>query len=168
MQVANGDWQVNFNAKLDFFGIAKIDASEEDLWLAVERAELKQLIQTLPEGLDTKIGEGGHTLSGGQRQRLSIARAFLKDAPVLLLDEATSHLDSISERAVHRSLKSLMEHRTTLVIAHRLSTVRDAHTILVMSDGEVVETGSHGELLAKNGLYAHLISQQLSAGSVAA
>jgi ATP-binding cassette subfamily C protein CydCD len=148
--------------------IARPDAGEEELLRAVEQAELKDLVERLPDGLDTQIGEGGHTLSGGQRQRLSIARAFLKDAPVLILDEATSHLDSISERAVHKALHALMRHRTTLIIAHRLSTVREADRILVLDRGRLVETGRHEELLDRKGLYAHLISQQLKAGTRAA
>ena len=148
--------------------IANPDATEAELLRAVEQAELQDFVNSLPEGLDTMIGEGGHTLSGGQRQRLSIARAFLKDAPVLVLDEATSHLDSISERAVHKALHTLMQHRTTLIIAHRLSTVRDADQILVLDRGELIETGQHDQLLAKQGLYAHLISQQLKAGNRAA
>ncbi len=148
--------------------IARADAGDDALHRAIEQAELKDFVNGLPEGLNTPVGEGGHALSGGQRQRLSIARAFLKDAPVLVLDEATSHLDSISERAVHRALDKLMQQRTTLIIAHRLSTIREADSILVLDQGSLVETGSHDELLAGNGLYAHLISRQLSAGSRAA
>ncbi len=104
------------------------------------------------------------TLSGGQRQRVAIARAFLRDAPVLVLDEATSHLDAASERLVHRALRELMRDRTTLVIAHRLSTVREADMIAVMDRGRLVEAGGHAELLARGGLYAHLVGRQLSAG----
>lgn len=148
--------------------IARPDADEEALYRAIDQAELSEFVEALPRGLDTPVGEGGHALSGGQRQRLSIARAFLKDAPVLVLDEATSHLDSISERAVHRALKTLMHQRTTLVIAHRLSTIRDADTILVLDRGELVESGSHQALLANNGLYAHLIDRQMRAGARAA
>ena len=104
-------------------------------------------------------------LSGGQRQRVAIARAFLRDAPVLVLDEATSHLDAASERLVHKALKTLMEGRTTLVIAHRLSTVREADLIAVMAKGRVVEQGAHDDLLDKGGLYAHLVGRQLSAAA---
>ena len=108
------------------------------------------------------------TLSGGQRQRVAIARAFLRDAPVLVLDEATSHLDALSERPVHRALADLMESRTTLVIAHRLSTVRDADLILVMDRGRILEAGCHEELLDRRGAYARLVGRQLAAGRQAA
>ena len=107
-------------------------------------------------------------LSGGQRQRVAIARAFLKDAPVLILDEATSHLDAINELAVRHALEALMSVRTTVVIAHRLSTVRNADVIVVLDAGRVVETGTHDTLLAKRGLYAQLVSHQLAAGVAAA
>ena len=120
----------------------------------------------LPDGLETTVGERGMQLSGGQRQRVAIARAFLKDAPVLILDEATSHLDAISEQAVRKALDDLRADRTTLVIAHRLSTIGDADLIVVLDEGGVVETGTHHGLLARGGLYAHLVSRQL-AGSVA-
>ncbi|MEM7206331.1 MAG: ABC transporter ATP-binding protein [Pseudomonadota bacterium] len=145
--------------------IAKADASDAELQRAVELAELDGMVARLPDGLSTEIGEGGYALSGGQRQRLSIARAFLKDAPVLVLDEATSHLDSISERAVHKALRSLMRDRTTLIIAHRLSTIRDADSILVIDNGQLVEAGKHDELLEHSGLYAHLVAQQMQAGN---
>ena len=101
-------------------------------------------------------------LSGGQRQRVAIARAFLKDAPILILDEATSHLDAISEQKVRKSLEDLMKERTTVVIAHRLSTVRDADMIIAMEEGRIVEQGSHAELLASGGLYAHLVQHQIA------
>jgi len=131
----------------------------------VERAALGELVAALPEGLDTVVGERGAQLSGGQRQRVAIARAFLKDAPILILDEATSHLDAVSEQAVRGALALLARNRTTVVIAHRLSTVRDAQLILVLEDGRLVESGSHRELLDKGGLYAHLISRQLAGAS---
>jgi ATP-binding cassette subfamily C protein CydCD len=139
--------------------VAEVDA-------AIERAALTEFVGSLPGGLDTVVGERGTRLSGGQRQRVAIARAFLKDAPILILDEATSHLDAVSEATVRAALDRLKQDRTTLVIAHRLSTVRGADAIVVLDRGRVAETGSHAELLARRGLYARLIAAQLS--SVAA
>ena len=129
---------------------------------AAKSAAAHDFISELPQGYDTIIGEAGLRLSGGQRQRLSIARAMLRDAPILLLDEATSSLDTQSERLVQEALKRLMVGRTTLVIAHRLSTVIDADRIYVLDGGQVVEQGSHNELLARNGLYAELSRMQLA------
>src|SRR5262249_44620351 len=114
-------------------------------------------------GRDSRVGERGTSLSGGQRQRIAIARAFLKDAPVLILDEATSHLDALNEQAVRRALDRLKADRTTVVIAHRLSTVRYADLIVVLDGGRPVESGNHEALLAKGGLYAQLVSRQLAA-----
>ena len=146
--------------------IARPTASDTEIEDAVRRAALDDFVATLPQGYDTPVGERGMRLSGGQRQRVAIARAFLKDSPVLILDEATSHLDAVSEQAVRQALADLMADRTTIVIAHRLSTVRDADMIVVMDQGRVAETGRHADLLAKNGLYAHLVARQL-AGAVA-
>src|SRR3546814_6708832 len=115
------------------------------------------LVDALPDGLATPVGERGASLSGGQRQRVAIARAFLKDAPILVLDEATSHLDALSEIQVRKALDRLMADRTTIVIAHRLSTVRNADLILVMDEGRLVEQGTHAALLARGGLYAPLV-----------
>lgn len=140
--------------------MAKPDASAEELRAAVSHAALDDLIARLPEGLATPVGERGASLSGGQRQRVAIARAFLKDAPLLILDEATSHLDAVNEHLVRGALDRLQQGRTTLVIAHRLSTVRNAHSILVLQRGRVMEQGSHAELLAKGGLYARLVRRQ--------
>ncbi|MEM7195495.1 MAG: ABC transporter ATP-binding protein [Pseudomonadota bacterium] len=142
--------------------MAKPDASEEELARAIRNAELETFIEKLPAGLSTEVGERGYALSGGQRQRVSIARAFLRDAPILILDEATSHLDAISENAVHHALGSLMQNRTTLVIAHRLATIRDADQIVVLKDGRTVEQGTHQELLDKRSVYSQLVNYQMS------
>ncbi len=144
--------------------MAKPDASDTELRQAIQRAELLEFVERLPLGLDTQVGERGYALSGGQRQRVSIARAFLRDAPILILDEATSHLDAISEQAVHRALRALMQNRTTLVIAHRLATVRDADQIVVMKDGQIQEQGTHFELLDKQADYAQLLEYQMISG----
>lgn len=133
---------------------------ENRLMAAAHAAHVLEFAERLPEGLDTRVGERGMLLSGGQRQRIAIARALYKDAPILILDEATSALDTESERLVQAALQKLMEHRTTLVIAHRLSTVEHADRIVVLSQGRVVETGSHRELLAHNGVYAGLYRNQ--------
>ena len=145
--------------------MARPGATGAEVEAAVERAALAEFVASLPEGLDTVVGERGTRLSGGQRQRVAIARAFLKDAPVLILDEATSHLDAVSEASVRAALDRLKQDRTTLVIAHRLSTVRGADTIVVLDHGRVIESGSHAELLTRRGLYARLIAAQLSAVS---
>ncbi|MBI2736221.1 MAG: ABC transporter ATP-binding protein [Rhodospirillales bacterium] len=142
--------------------IARPDASEAELQAAIRHASLSDLVAALPDGLDSPVGERGTALSGGQRQRVAIARAFLKDAPILVLDEATSHLDAVNEQAVRRALDLLQSDRTTIVIAHRLSTVRDADLIVVLDNGRVAESGTHASLLAKNGLYARLVSRQLA------
>jgi ATP-binding cassette subfamily C protein CydCD len=148
--------------------IARPQASDQALAEAVARAALNDVIGGLPLGLHTPVGERGMRLSGGQRQRVAIARAFLKDAPVLILDEATSHLDAANERAVRAALDELMHERTTVVIAHRLSTVRDADLIVVMHDGRIVEQGRHEELIPRGGLYARLVSRQMAGTNVAA
>ena len=143
--------------------IARPEASPTDLAAAVERAALGPLVAGLPQGLDTPVGERGLQLSGGQRQRVAIARAFLRDAPVLILDEATSHLDAVNEAVVQEALVSLARTRTTIVIAHRLSTVRAADRIVVLDEGRVVEQGRHEDLLHRRGLYARLVSRQVAA-----
>jgi ATP-binding cassette, subfamily B, bacterial MsbA len=137
-------------------------ASMADIRAAAEAAFLLPLIDSLPDGFDTRIGENAVKLSGGQRQRLSIARALLKDAPVLLLDEATSALDSESERFIQISLERLMRGRTTFVVAHRLSTIEHADRIVVLDGGRIVETGRHADLLATSGLYASLYRIQFA------
>jgi ABC-type multidrug transport system fused ATPase/permease subunit len=143
--------------------LARPEADEAAIHRALDQAALSEFVASLPEGLDTPVGERGVQLSGGQRQRVAIARAFLKNAPTLILDEATSHLDAVSEAQVRGALDTLMRNRTTIVIAHRLSTVRNADLLAVLDRGRVVETGSHGELLARGGLYARLIRRQMAA-----
>ena len=142
--------------------LARPDADEAAIHRALDQAALADFVASLPEGLDTRVGERGVQLSGGQRQRVAIARAFLKNAPTLILDEATSHLDAVSEAQVRGALDALMRDRTTIVIAHRLSTVRHADLLVVLDRGRVVELGSHVELVARNGLYARLIRRQLA------
>jgi subfamily B ATP-binding cassette protein MsbA len=141
---------------------ALADRSRADIERAAEAAYVTEFAADLPQGLDTRVGERGALLSGGQRQRVAIARALLKDAPVLILDEATSALDTESERRVQAALARLMQGRTVLVIAHRLSTVERADRIVVMREGSVVETGTHAELLAAGGYYASLYKMQFS------
>jgi subfamily B ATP-binding cassette protein MsbA len=119
-----------------------------------------EFVSKMPEGLDTEIGENGVKLSGGQRQRLALARALLKDAPILILDEATSALDNESERYIQAALNQVMQGRTTLVVAHRLSTIENADVILVMDKGRIVEQGAHQQLLAQDGVYAKLHKMQ--------
>ncbi|HEY1300986.1 MAG TPA: ABC transporter ATP-binding protein [Stellaceae bacterium] len=141
--------------------LARPEADEGAILRALEQAALAEFVASLPEGLDTRVGERGVQLSGGQRQRVAIARAFLKNAPTLVLDEATSHLDAVSEAQVRGALDALMRNRTTIVIAHRLSTVRNADLLAVLDYGRLVETGSHAALLAQGGLYARLIRRQI-------
>ena len=139
---------------------AKQDATIEQMQAACEAAQIWKLIESLPNGLDTMVGERGHRLSGGEKQRLAIARLLLKSPAVVILDEATAHLDSENEQLVHAALQTALRGRTSIVIAHRLSTVREADQILVLEKGSIVERGTHDELVVKGGLYADLYNRQ--------
>ncbi|MFY1637767.1 ABC transporter ATP-binding protein [Solwaraspora sp. WMMB335] len=141
---------------------AKPDATDEQLWTALRGAQVAELVQALPDGLDTVVGERGYRFSGGEKQRIAIARLLLKAPSIVILDEATAHLDSESEAAVQRALSVALAGRTALVIAHRLSTVRDADQILVLDEGRIVERGRHDELIGTGGLYAELYRTQFA------
>lgn len=144
----------------------KLDATDEEIILAAKRANIHDYIMTLPNGYDTNIGERGVRLSGGQKQRLSIARVFLKNPPILILDEATSALDNTTEILIQQALDELCKGRTTLVVAHRLSTIKNADEIAVVSDGRITEQGTHEELMAKQGTYFALYQLQFKANAV--
>jgi ATP-binding cassette subfamily B protein len=145
---------------------AKPEATEEQIWKACDDANIGDLIRSLPDGLDTVVGDRGHRLSGGEKQRIAIARLLLKAPSVVVLDEATAHLDSESEAAVQRALATALQGRTSVVVAHRLSTVREADEILVINKGTVVQRGTHTELLAAGGLYSDLYRTQFAEGDV--
>jgi ATP-binding cassette subfamily B protein len=144
---------------------AKQDATEEEMIQACKSAQIWNLIDSLPNGFETMVGERGHRLSGGEKQRLAIARLLLKSPSVVILDEATAHLDSENEQLVHAALQTALKGRTSIVIAHRLSTVRDADQILVLEKGSIVERGTHDELVAKGGLYSDLYNRQDLSGA---
>jgi ATP-binding cassette subfamily B protein len=146
---------------------AKPDATEDDLIEACKAAQIWDLVSSLTDGLDTLVGERGYRLSGGEKQRLALARLLLKAPSIVVLDEATAHLDSESEAAVQRALKTALAGRTSLVIAHRLSTIREADQILVIDEGRIVERGHHDDLLIAGGLYAELYRTQFERQAVA-
>ena len=139
---------------------AKVDASDDEMWAACDAAQIGEFIRTLPNGLDTVVGERGHRLSGGEKQRLAIARLLLKQPQIVVLDEATAHLDSENEALVQNALATALAGRTSIVIAHRLSTVVQADQILVLENGRIVESGKHDQLVAKGGLYFDLYQRQ--------
>jgi ATP-binding cassette subfamily B protein len=141
---------------------ANPDASDEDLIEACKAANIHGFISELPEGYYTVVGERGYRLSGGEKQRLALARVLLKNPRIMILDEATSHLDSESEALIQEALGRLYANRTSIVIAHRLSTILSADLILVMDRGKIIERGSHADLLALGGLYAHLYETQFN------
>jgi ATP-binding cassette subfamily B protein len=139
---------------------AKTDATDEEMLSACDAAQIGDFIRSLPNGMETVVGERGHRLSGGEKQRLAIARLLLKKPQIVILDEATAHLDSENEALVQEALKSALADRTSIVIAHRLSTIVHADQILVLEDGQIIESGKHEELVAKGGLYFDLYQRQ--------
>ena len=141
---------------------AKPDATDAELIEALRAAQILPLVESLPHGIDTVIGDRGYRLSGGEKQRIAIARVLLKAPPIVIFDEATAHLDSESEAAIQKAFDVALSGRTSIVIAHRLSTIREADKILVVEDGRIVQEGSHDELLAKDGIYADLYHTQFA------
>ena len=150
-----------FNASIrDNILYGRLDATEEEVIEAAKRANIHEYVSSLPDGYDTVIGERGVRLSGGQKQRLCIARVFLKNPPILILDEATSALDNTTEILIQESLDELCVGRTTIVVAHRLSTIKNADKIAVISEGNISELGTHDQLMNLDGMYAKLYNQQ--------
>jgi ABC-type multidrug transport system fused ATPase/permease subunit len=159
--VVSQDTYLFYGSIADNLRLAKPAATEAELQAAAQAANIHAFISELPDGYNTIVGERGLRLSGGERQRIAIARALLKDAPILILDEATSSIDAANEAAIQAALERLTHGRTTLVIAHRLSTVANVDRIVVLEDGTAVECGAHRELLAHQGAYARLIAAQV-------
>ena len=151
---------------LENIRMSRPEASDEEVIQALKDAQCQDIIDKFPDGVHTVIGSKGVYVSGGESQRLSIARAFLKNAPILILDEATSSVDTRTEVLIQKGMEKLMEGRTSFVIAHRLSTIRDANTIIVMKDGDIVEIGNHDELLEKGGFYASLYQSQFEGSEI--
>ena len=150
-----------FNRSLmDNIRYARPNASKAEVINAAKRANIHDFIESLPDGYNTLVGNRGVKLSGGQRQRIAIARAILKNAPILILDEATSALDSENEMLIQKSLKTVMHGKTTIAIAHRLSTLRNMDRIIVLDKGKIVESGTHAQLLHMNGAYRKLWNMQ--------
>jgi ATP-binding cassette subfamily B protein/subfamily B ATP-binding cassette protein MsbA len=165
--IVQQDAPVMSGTVLDNLRYGRLDATRPEIEAAARAANADEFIERLDAGYETPLGEAGAGLSGGQRQRLSMARAFLKDAPILILDEPTAALDAISEEAVFTALRRLRAGRTTFVIAHRLSTIRDADRILVMDRGRVVDQGTHDTLLATSSLYRRLAARIAAAAAEA-
>ena len=153
------------NTILENIRIGKKDATDEEVMAAGRLANCDAFVNKLPDGWNTRIGENGGDLSGGERQRISIARAFLKDAPIILLDEATASLDVDNETLIQESLSRLIQNKTVLIIAHRMRTVSAADQIVLLKDGKIAESGSPEQLLAQNGAYAHMRELQAQAQS---
>ena len=139
------------------------DATRDEVIAAAKRANIHDYVMSMPDGYETQVGERGVKLSGGQKQRISIARAFLKNPPILILDEATSALDNVTEMQIQQALADLSQGRTTIVVAHRLSTVRNADKIIVVTADGIAEQGSHKQLMEQNGIYARLYNNQFAA-----
>jgi len=153
-----------FNASIrDNILYGKLDATQEEIERAAKSANIHDYIMSLEHGYDTQIGERGVRLSGGQKQRLSIARVFLKNPPILILDEATSALDNTTEILIQEALDELCKGRTTIVVAHRLSTIKNADEIAVIADGKIMEQGDHETLMAHGGIYTELYNLQFKA-----
>ena len=153
------------NTIMENIRVGKKDATDAEVMEAAKRANVPEFAEKLPDGMQTRIGENGAELSGGERQRISIARAFLKDAPIILLDEATASLDAENETKVQAALSALIGGKTVMVIAHRMRTVVQADKIIVLDRGSVVEEGSPKEMLAKGGSFAHMYSLQTQSGN---